>query len=208
MGNSTRGRTRPLAAAVLAGALLAGCGGDATPKLPAGLACQVGAWQFDSGETMVLAPANGDLRYRFIDGRIGLLQADGDQGRYVAREGWRQEGPTVASATFGACSADRLQFKLQGGPAGIATRLELPTEDTTFASGDLTLRGRLVMPTQVDGPVPLAVLVHGSEDYSGVDIYPKQYLLPAQGVAVFVYDKRGTGGSQGEYTQDFHVLAD
>lgn len=208
MKNFPRDRTHPLAAAVLAGALLAGCGGDATPELPAELACQVGAWQFDSGETMVLAPANGDLRYRFLDGRIGLLQADGDQGQYVAREGWRQEGPTVASATFGACPTDRLQFELQDGPAGIATRLELPTEDTTFASGDLTLRGRLVMPTQVDGPVPLAVLVHGSEDYSGVDIYPKQYLLPAQGVAVFVYDKRGTGGSQGEYTQDFHVLAD
>src|SRR5690606_15017277 len=34
-----------------------------------------------------------------------------------------------------------------------------------------------------------------------------QYLLPAQGVAVFVYDKRGTGGSDGRYTQDFHALA-
>src|SRR5699024_12320481 len=113
MKSFPRDRTHPRAAAVLAGALLAGCGGDATPKLPAGLACQVGAWQFDSGETMVLAPANGDLRYRFIDGRIGLLQADGDQGRYEAREGWRQEGTTVASATCGACSGDRLQFKIQ-----------------------------------------------------------------------------------------------
>src|SRR5699024_687764 len=136
MKNFPRDRTHPLAAAVLAGALLAGCGGDATPELPAELACQVGACQVDSGDTMVLAHAIGDLRYRFLDGRIGLLQADGDQGQYVAREGWRQEGPTVASATFGACPTDRLQFELQDGPAGIATRLELPTEDTTFASGD------------------------------------------------------------------------
>jgi pimeloyl-ACP methyl ester carboxylesterase len=33
-------------------------------------------------------------------------------------------------------------------------------------------------------------------------------MLPAEGVGVFVYDKRGTGASEGEYTQDFSVLAD
>ena len=64
-----------------------------------------------------------------------------------------------------------------------------------------------MLPADATGAVPLAVLVHGSERYSGVDSYPLQHLLPAQGVAVFVYDKRGTGGSQGEYTQDFHALA-
>lgn len=156
---------------------------------------------------MVLTPASGDLRYRFLDGRTGLLRADGSEGRYAAREGWRKEGPTVASATFGPCPADRLEFEITDGPGGTATRLDLPMQDTRFASDGLTLRGRLVMPAQAHGPVPLAVLVHGSEDYSGVDIYPKQYLLPAQGVAVFVYNKRGTGGSEGDYTQDFHVLA-
>jgi dienelactone hydrolase len=33
-------------------------------------------------------------------------------------------------------------------------------------------------------------------------------MLPAEGVAVFVYDKRGTGASGGKYTQDFDLLAD
>lgn len=197
----------PLAAALLAAALVGGCSSDRAQELPAGLACQVGAWTFDSGETMVLAPANGTLRYRFLDGRIGLLQPQEGQDRYAAYEGWREDGPLVASATFGPCPADQLQFELQEGPTGTATRLELAVEETTFASGELSLRGRLVMPAQTDGAVPLTVLVHGSEDYSGVDIYPQQYLLPAQGVAVFVYDKRGTGGSEGQYTQDFHVLA-
>jgi len=32
--------------------------------------------------------------------------------------------------------------------------------------------------------------------------------LPAYGVGAFVYDKRGTGRSQGSYTQDFSLLAD
>jgi pimeloyl-ACP methyl ester carboxylesterase len=35
-----------------------------------------------------------------------------------------------------------------------------------------------------------------------------QYLLPANGIGVFVYDKRGTGKSEGSYTQNFHLLSD
>jgi dienelactone hydrolase len=35
-----------------------------------------------------------------------------------------------------------------------------------------------------------------------------QRLFPAEGVGAFVYDKRGTGGSGGSYTQDFNLLAD
>src|SRR3546814_8705062 len=31
--------------------------------------------------------------------------------------------------------------------------------------------------------------------------------MAAQGISVFVYDKRGTGGSEGEYTQNFELLA-
>src|SRR3546814_5378254 len=33
------------------------------------------------------------------------------------------------------------------------------------------------------------------------------YAMAAQGISVFVYDKRGTGGSEGEYTQNFELLA-
>src|SRR3546814_20786511 len=57
------------------------------------------------------------------------------------------------------------------------------------------------------GSVPIAVEVHGSERDSAIDYNYMQYLLPAQGVGVFVYDKRGTGRSTGSYTQDFHLLA-
>ena len=38
--------------------------------------------------------------------------------------------------------------------------------------------------------------------------YALQRLLPAENVGAFVYDKRGTGGSAGKYTQDFDTLAD
>ncbi|MDH5823492.1 alpha/beta fold hydrolase [Luteimonas sp. RD2P54] len=195
---------------LLLSVLLAGCSTDeAPPPLPAELACQAGAWRMDSGELLALSPVTGGLRYRLIDGRSGVFAPPGSGAVFTAREGWRDEdSPPVATATFEPCPAGRMQFALEGGPSGGARRIALEAHDTSFRSGDVTLRGRLVLPEGAAGPVPLAVLLHGSEDYSAVDIYPTQYLLPAQGVAVLVYDKRGTGGSEGEYTQDFHVLAD
>jgi len=50
-------------------------------------------------------------------------------------------------------------------------------------------------------------MIHGSEAYSGVDYYHLPYMLAAKGIAGFKFDKRGTGGSQGEYTQHFPTLA-
>jgi pimeloyl-ACP methyl ester carboxylesterase len=52
------------------------------------------------------------------------------------------------------------------------------------------------------------VLVHGAERDSARESYALQRLFPAENVGAFVYDKRGTGGSAGKYTQDFDTLAD
>jgi pimeloyl-ACP methyl ester carboxylesterase len=79
--------------------------------------------------------------------------------------------------------------------------------DATFDSHGQKLFGRLVMPKS-DKPVPIAVLVHGSERDSAVIFNRLAYLFPANGIGVFVYDKRGTGKSEGSYTQDFDLLAE
>jgi pimeloyl-ACP methyl ester carboxylesterase len=76
-----------------------------------------------------------------------------------------------------------------------------------FESHDTTLAGTLVMPPG-GGRVPVVVLVHGAEPDSALADYYLQRMLPAQGIAAFVYDKRGTGSSGGKYTQDFSLLAD
>ncbi len=191
------------------GLLASACSSSDPPPIDAAFACQAGAWSLQEGTLMAVTPVTGGLRYRLLDGRSGNLQvqdkAPGDT--LEAREGWSEDGPFVASARFGPCPAGEMAFALADGPDGTATRLPLQVVETRFASDGTELRGRLLLPAGAPGPVPLAVLVHGSEHYSGVDSYPLQYLLPARGVAVFVYDKRGTGGSDGEYTQDFHVLA-
>jgi hypothetical protein len=55
--------------------------------------------------------------------------------------------------------------------------------------------------------VPIVVLIHGSEDDSARDFYSLQREFPAAGIGAFVYDKRGTGGSSGSYTQEYLILA-
>jgi dienelactone hydrolase len=96
-------------------------------------------------------------------------------------------------------------WKREGGER-TAKRLDLPETFFTFRSGELTLRGKLVEP-QGPGPFPVVVIVHGSGDESAVDYYADPYLFASHGIATLVYDKRGTGESEGEYTQNFHVLA-
>lgn len=55
--------------------------------------------------------------------------------------------------------------------------------------------------------MPIVVLLHGAEADSAVRSNSLQRRLPPAGVGAFVYDKRGTGSSTGEYTQDFQILA-
>ena len=200
---------RPALATCLLAALAACSRAPQPPSLPEALACQAGAWRTGQGVVVSLLPGSEGLRWRLLDGRGGRFDAAGKSAGdpLPSLEGRRASGPVVATARFAPCDEGRMQLELDGGPVADAARLPLVQHETRFTSDGVELRGRLVLPADAGGPVPLAVLVHGSGRQSGVDGFDLQHLLPAQGVAVFVYDKRGTGGSGGEYTQDFHALA-
>jgi dienelactone hydrolase len=86
-------------------------------------------------------------------------------------------------------------------------RIHFDVKDTTFVSHGITLVGRLILPKGAD-VVPIVVFVHGAEHDSARQLYSLQRMLPAEQVGAFVYDKRGTGESGGNYTQDFELLAD
>lgn len=95
-----------------------------------------------------------------------------------------------------------------------AERIDLREERLVLESDGHELRAKLVLPPRAgaDGegvapPYPAAVVVHGSGKESAVDFFDDPYLFAPSGIATLVYDKRGTGGSEGTYTQNFHVLA-
>ena len=74
------------------------------------------------------------------------------------------------------------------------------SETLTLASKDAQLAATLHLPAGT-GPFPAAVLVHGSGRMTGDQMASSNgYALLSMGVAVLAYDKRGVGGSTGEYT--------
>ena len=163
--------------------------------------CHVGIYRLKDGSFVDIAPADGGaLRWRRFDGTTGALRK-GDGGGWSSTRGWtdRPDGKTVS---FPDCTTGDIAFDGMRGH-----RVALHVTDTTFRSHDTTLTGRLVMPTG-SSRVPVVVLLHGAEHDSALTYYFLQRMLPAHGVGVFVYDKRGTGGSGGSYSQQFSLLAD
>jgi len=171
----------------------------ASPESRTG-ACPVGIYQLDDGSKLDVGMSEGDhLRWRQEDGTTGLLTRNGKRS-WTSTLGWT-ERPDGKRVSFD-CAEDSVNF------AGVpGKRIPLQVTDVAFQGAGVRLAGRLVMP-QGSARVPIVVLVHGSEDTSALDSYSLQRQFPAEGIGVFVYDKRGTGQSGGSYTQNFLLLAD
>lgn len=188
-------------ALMFAGQASAQIGNEPSTPDPA-FACHVGLYRLADGTLIDVSPIDGPGgRWRLIDGRTGRLRQDA-AGAWTGTEGWTDR-PATFQASFGDCAAaDRMTFDGRE-----ARRVALPTTEVSFTSADGTrLAGRLILPTG-GGAVPIMIEVHGSEASAALDYNWFQRLAPASGVGVFVYDKRGTGGSQGTYSQNFELLA-
>ena len=148
--------------------------------------CAYGAYQSPSGDLIAIQPMPGNQgpKYTLLDGRRGYTRAADSPAH-------------CANGVFVGNSASGKRF--------VWHRLRFRATPANFMSLGTKLHGLLLEPAGVKKP-PLIVFVHGSEKYSPIRLY-YQLLFTAQGVATFFYDKRGTGESQGTYTQDFSVLA-
>ena len=182
------------------------------------------AYRLDDGRLAVVSPYRGtELRLRLpaegvsrpltpIDRPTGdLVYEVGSTGSWAAPE----ELPEEETVTFEMAAGGPPEGFLwrRDGEELSARRIELREDLFTFESDGYELRAKLVLPPGElpdagdPDPHPAVVLVHGSGDRSAVDTWDDPYHFAALGIATLVYDKRGTGGSQGTYTQNFHVLA-
>lgn len=159
---------------------------DAVPqtRLDAALRCQLGAYALPAGRFVTVTGQGGhprNLQYTLSTGEFGRL-----------------------TAVFEPCETGRLTLT-RGAVVEKAVRLPLAETETTFSSDGVILHGKLVMPS--GRPEALAVWIDGSNNDPSTDDTAWQYELARRGVAVFVYDKRGTGGSAGALSADFHMRA-
>lgn len=166
------------------------------------MTCHVGVYRLADGTWVDVAPiVDKGLRWRRLDGEAAKMSLNAE-GLWVSTLGStkRVEGP---QPQLGTCAEGRITFEGQTGAL-----IELDAQETTFVGqGGARLNGRLILPAG-DGPVPIMVEVHGSEGANALDFNAFQRFAPASGVGVFVYAKRGSGGSEGRYTQDFKILAE
>src|SRR5215510_7391975 len=164
--------------------------------------CQIGTYRFSDGEIVDIAPSEGDMfRWRKLDGTTGVFHKK-EEDFWTSTLGWTNR-PDGHTASFTRCANGEMEFDGKK-----AHRIPFDVTDTVFAGrGGAKLAGRLVLP-KGNERIPIVVLVHGAERDSARETYALQRLLPAENVGAFVYDKRGTGGSEGKYTQDFDTLAD
>lgn len=162
--------------------------------------CNTGSYTLNDGSLLdiSMAPA-GNWRWRTLDGRFGPVNSSDQNPTH----------PDEVNLTIQAQTCDVIGVVFPqsvGSAVQHGNRLAFAQIETVFAGDDEQLTGRLVLPLHAVR-FPIVVMVHGSEATSAVQFNAWQRLLPAMGVGVFVYDKRGTGGSTGKYTQDFHLLA-
>ena len=174
---------------------------DAVPqtRLEPALHCRLGAYALPAGRFVSITGQGGhprDLQYTLSSEEFGRLR-EGADGSYAAG--------TLAIA-FEPCDLGKLKLT-RGETTEQGVRLPLVETPTTFSSSDgVKLRGKLVLP-QGNRPRALAVWIDGSNNDPSTDDTVWQYELARRGVAVFVYDKRGTGGSAGALSADFNVRA-
>lgn len=148
-----------------------------------------------------------DQSWRGLDRVSGLQWTGGDS---VLPES------TVTRYGFGKVHSEpssTLTLEQGGGQSRAMRDTPYVTRDVGFSSADGTrLAGTIYLPSKTRGPAPATVLVHGSgpqdrDGYASI-IAVLADALAAEGRIVLTYDKRGSGGSQGNgNTAGFDVLA-
>ncbi len=163
--------------------------------------CHVGSYRLTNGTLVDIAPEDGDtLRWRHLNGETGALHKVAS-GQWASTSGWTDR-PDGVMVSFSRCRDGHIRFDRVSGQ-----RIPFDVTNATFESHGVKLVGRLIMP-KGEGKVPIVVMLHGADFTSAIHDFYLQRMLPAEGVGAFVFDKRGTGQSGGQYSQDFNLLAD
>jgi hypothetical protein len=151
---------------------------------------QLGAFD-ESGELRALYPTDPDV---FSSGPGAAVSSP-----IESRIEFQRDGAGRISA---------LTWRREGAPPRIARRVDIEKqEDVRFPSGEIQLAGTLISPI-IGGKHPAIILVHGSGAQNRESILPFARFLIRHGMAVFGYDKRGVGGSTGDWnTASYDDLA-
>src|SRR5437870_3259745 len=134
-----------------------------------------------------------------------------DRDEFFTGPGFAIPAPVESRVEFQRDSTGKiisLTWRRDGAVPRTARRVEIEKhEDVRFSSGDIQLAGTLISPTR-SSKYPAIILVHGSGAENREYMLPWARFLIRHGMAILGYDKRGVGGSTGDWnTASFDDLA-
>lgn len=163
---------------------------------------------FDGTRVVTLGSSAGDTsRYRDLDDGESRRLHPAGADEWVSGDGFSQKEPVtlvVKAERGGEGRVERLRWRESDGEERVFERIDRERWGS-FTSDGATLRAKLVLP-EGGGPFPAIVIVHGSGSDAATETYSEPYTFVPFGLAALVFDKRGTGGSGGEYGHDFEQL--
>ena len=173
-----------------------------------------GAYQWDGGGYVYL-----QLWSEFGTPQLGAFDESGevralhrtDHDRFFTGPGMALASSVESRVEFQRDAAGRtvsMTWQRDAHPARLARRAAIEKhEEVRFRNGDIELAGTLISPAG-NGKWPAIVLVHGSGAADRDTILPFARFLVRHGIALLGYDKRGVGGSTGDWnTASFEDLA-
>ncbi len=135
-------------------------------------------------------------------GEVRTLYPTSEDDRFFAGHGAAVPTTIESRIEFQRDSTGKLvslSWQRAGVPPRMAQRVEIERrEEVQFANGAIQLAGQLIRPTR-DARYPAIILVHGSGAENREYLLPFARFLIRRGIAVFGYDKRGVGGSAGDW---------
>lgn len=161
-----------------------------------------GVYRLD-GETAIgierFVGDGGDAMLLYADYRTSLVRPLFRVGEdeFAMGPGFTERTPVEQAVRFRRNPQGGVEeLVLSGRTSGLAVRVPSREEDVAFRNGDVSLSGTLILPAAA-GRHPAVVLLHGSGPLTRHSFGPWPRFFASLGMAVLVFDKRGTGGSTG-----------
>jgi hypothetical protein len=166
----------------------------------------VGAYRWDNDSFVYLqmwsefTGTNQLVAFRETGEVRALYQSNRDQ--FFAGPAAAVQSPVESEITFRRDASGKIasfSWQNKGTPLHTASRVEIEKrEDVHFANGPIQLAGTLISP-KTGGRHAALILVHASGAEDREYLLPLAHFLVRYGIAVLGYDKRGVGGSTGDW---------
>jgi uncharacterized protein len=147
----------------------------------------------DNGQTTLLYS-------EYDSGHVRRMYSDG-KGQFTIGLAFGIEQPAEATIIFVKDTIGTvigLRLKTTDDKEQFCAKIPVDQQEISFRSADATLAGTLLIPSG-PGPHPAVILLHGSGPLTRYSFGPYPHFFTSLGLAVLIYDKRGSGASSGPF---------